>query len=258
MEYIKCEKNGYIFTITIDRPSALNALNTQVLLELDEAFSNIDLASTRVILLTGAGGKAFVAGADISEMSNLSKEEAKKFSKIGNDLFRKIETFPIPVIAIIDGFTLGGGCELAMACDFRIASEKSKFGQPEVTLGITPGFGGTQRLARLIGVGKAKEIIFTGRVFEADEALRIGLIDFIFPKENFKEEVSKIVDKIVKNAPIAIREAKKCINIGIEIGMDNALKLEEDLFSNCFLSNDQKEGMKFFLEKRKDIEFKNK
>ena len=175
MEFITYEQEGFVGVVTINRPKALNALNSQVLDELEATFDAIDLNTTRAVVLTGAGEKSFVAGADIGEMSTLTKAEGEAFGKKGNDVFRKIETFPIPVIAAINGFALGGGCEISMSCDIRICSENAVFGQPEVGLGITPGFGGTQRLARLVGAGMAKQMIYTARNIKADEAYRIGL-----------------------------------------------------------------------------------
>ena len=176
-EFVTYEQDGFVGVITINRPQALNALNSQVLDELKETFDSVNLDETRALILTGAGEKSFVAGADIGEMSSLTKAEGEAFGKKGNDIFRMIETFPIPVIAAVNGFALGGGCEISMSCDIRICSDNAVFGQPEVSLGITPGFGGTQRLARLIGIGMAKQMIFTGRNIKAEEALRIGLVN---------------------------------------------------------------------------------
>ncbi len=258
MEFVSYRQEGYIGTVIINRPNALNALNSQVLDELREVFNNIDTDKTRVILVTGSGEKAFVAGADITEMLNLNSIEGEKFSKKGNDLFRKIEMFPIPTIAVINGFALGGGCELALSCDIRLCSENAIFGQPEVTLGITPGFGGTQRLSRLVGLGKAKEIIFTGNLVKAKEALEIDLVNHIYPSEILMEEAIKMANKIAKNAPIAVSKSKRAINDGFDIDMNRAIIIEEKEFALCFKTEDQKEGMKAFLEKRKNIAFKNK
>ena len=183
MEFICYEQKGFVGVITINRPKALNALNSQVLEELDQTIDAVDLEATRCLIVTGAGDKSFVAGADIAEMSNLTKAEGEAFGKKGNDVFRKLETFPIPVIAAVNGFALGGGCELSMSCDIRICSENAMFGQPEAGLGITPGFGGTQRLARTIGVGKAKEMIYGARNIKADEAYRLGLVNAVYPQE---------------------------------------------------------------------------
>ena len=258
MSVVSYKQEDFIGIVTIERPEALNALNTAVLNELNSTFANINLETTRVVILTGAGTKSFVAGADISEMAPLNNSEAARFSNKGNEVFRKIETFPLPVIAAINGFALGGGCELAMSCDFRVCSENAVFGQPEVGLGITPGFGGTQRLARLIGVGKAKELIYTGNAIKADEALRVGLVNHIFPQEQLMEEAMKIANKIAKNAPFAVRASKKAINEGLELDIDRAIIVEEKLFGDCFTTEDQKTGMNAFLNKIKNVEFKNK
>ena len=182
-EFIKYEEEGTTAILTINRPKALNALNSQILQELDNTLNSIDTEKIRALIITGEGDKSFVAGADIAEMSTLTKEQAKQFSKKGNDVFRKIETFPIPVIAAVNGFALGGGCEISMSCDIRICSENAIFGQPEVGLGITPGFGGTQRLARLVGMGIAKQMIFTGQNIKSNEALRIGLVNAVYPQK---------------------------------------------------------------------------
>lgn len=258
MEFVTYEQEGFVGVITINRPKALNALNSKVLGELNQTIDDIDLEKTRVVIITGGGEKSFVAGADISEMSSLTKSEGESFAKIGNDIFRKIETFPIPFIATINGFALGGGCELALSCDIRICSDKSLFGQPEVGLGITPGFGGTQRLARIIGLGKAKEMIYTASSIKSEEAYRIGLVNKVFSSETLIEEAKKIAKKISRNAPIAVRACKKAINEGISLNMDEAIILEEKLFGSCFETEDQKNGMKAFLEKRKIEIFENK
>ncbi|WP_130890771.1 MULTISPECIES: enoyl-CoA hydratase-related protein [Fusobacterium] len=258
MNYITYEQEGFVGIITINRPKALNALNSEVLKELDACLDGVDLEATRALILTGAGEKSFVAGADIGEMSTLTKAEGEAFGKIGNDVFRKLETFPIPVIAAINGFALGGGCEISMSCDIRICSDNALFGQPEVGLGITPGFGGTQRLARIIGVGKAKEMIYAATNVKADEALRIGLVNAVYPLEELIPAAKKLAGKIAKNAPIAVRACKKAINEGLDVDMDKAIVIEEKLFGSCFESEDQKEGMAAFLEKRKVEGFKNK
>ena len=186
MEFVTYEQDGYVGIITINRPKALNALNSAVLEELDATFKAVDLDTTRCLILTGAGEKSFVAGADIGEMSTLTKAEGEAFGKKGNDVFRAIETFPIPVIAAVNGFALGGGCEISMSCDIRICSENAIFGQPEAGLGITPGFGGTQRLARLVGAGMAKQLIYTARNIKADEAYRIGLVNAVYTQEELE------------------------------------------------------------------------
>ncbi|MDE7365897.1 MAG: enoyl-CoA hydratase/isomerase family protein [Lachnospiraceae bacterium] len=252
MEFITYEQEGFVGIVTINRPKALNALNSQVLEEIDATFKAIDLDAVRVVILTGAGEKSFVAGADIGEMSTLTKAEGEAFGKKGNDVFRMIETFPIPVIAAINGFALGGGCEISMSCDIRICSENAVFGQPEVGLGITPGFGGTQRLARLVGPGMAKQMIYGARNIKADEALRIGLVNAVYPQAELMDAAKKLAGGIAKNAPIAVRACKKAINDGLEVDMDQAIVIEEKLFGSCFETEDQKYGMAFFLDKNKE------
>ena len=258
MEFITYEAEGQIGIITINRPKALNALNSTVLDELDKTLDGVDLESIRCLILTGAGEKSFVAGADIGEMSTLTKAEGEAFGKKGNDVFRKLETFPIPVIAAVNGFALGGGCEISMSCDIRICSENAVFGQPEVGLGITPGFGGTQRLARIVGTGKAKEMIYGARNIKAEEAYRIGLVKNVYPLEELMPAAKKLAATIARNAPIAVRNCKRAINEGLQVDMDQAVVIEEKLFGNCFETYDQKEGMAAFLEKRKVEAFLNK
>ena len=223
MEFILYEVKDMVATITINRPKALNALNSQVLEELDAALDAVDLNTVRCLILTGAGDKSFVAGADIGEMSTLTKAEGEAFGKKGNDVFRKLETFPIPVIAAINGFALGGGCEISMSCDIRICSENAIFGQPEAGLGITPGFGGTQRLARLVSPGMAKQLIYSARNIKADEAYRIGLVNAVYPAEELIPQAEKLASSIAMNAPIAVRNCKKAINDGLQTDMDSAI-----------------------------------
>ncbi len=237
--------------VTIDRPKALNALNPDVLADLKAAFEGVDQNAVRCVVITGAGEKSFVAGADIGAMSTMTKAEGEAFGKLGNDIFRMIETFPIPVIAAINGFALGGGNELAMSCDIRICSENAMFGQPEVGLGITPGFGGTQRLARLVSPGMAKQLVYAATNIDAQEALRIGLVNAVYPQAELMENVMKLAGKIARNAPIAVRNCKKAINDGLEVGMDEAIVIEEKLFGDCFETHDQQEGMACFLSKEK-------
>lgn len=256
MEFIKFEKEDYIGIITINRPQALNALNSQVLDELNEVLDSVDSNETRALILTGEGDKSFVAGADIGEMSTLTKAEGEAFGKKGNDVFRKLETLEIPVIAAINGFALGGGCEISMSCDIRICSENAIFGQPEVGLGITPGFGGTQRLARLVGPGMAKQMIYTGRNIKADEAYRIGLVNAVYPQEELMAAAKKMASGITMQAPIAVRACKKAINDGLDVDMDQAIVIEEKLFGSCFETEDQKAGMGNFLEKDKEKKLK--
>lgn len=261
MEFVLYEQKGQYAIITINREKALNALNSAVLDELDKTLDSVDLDQVRCLILTGAGQKSFVAGADIAEMSTLTKAEGEAFGKKGNDVFRKLETFPIPVIAAVNGFALGGGCEISMSCDIRICSENAMFGQPEVGLGITPGFGGTQRLARTVGVGMAKQLIYTARNIKADEAYRIGLVNAVYPQEELMEQAKKMASTIAKNAPIAVRNCKKAINDGLQVDIDQAIVIEEKLFGGCFETEDQKAGMGNFLapkeQKVKVVPFKN-
>ena len=268
MEFITYEQEGFVGVITINRPKSLNALNSQVLEELETTFKAVDLDTTRELVLTGAGEKSFVAGADIGEMSTLTKAEGEAFGKKGNDVFRMIETFPIPVIAAINGFALGGGCEISMSCDIRLCSDNAVFGQPEVGLGITPGFGGTQRLARLVGEGMAKQMIYTARNIKADEAYRIGLVNAVYSastdeagnevsaQANLLAAAKKMAAGIAMNAPIAVRNCKKAINEGMQVDMDKAIVIEEKLFGDCFETADQQAGMGNFLEKDKEKKLK--
>lgn len=259
METILTTKEGHVATITINRPKALNALSTQVLTELNAALDEVAAdQDVYALVITGAGEKSFVAGADIAEMKDKSVEEAAVYGKFGNEVFRKIETFRCPVIAAVNGFALGGGCELAMSCDIRVASENAVFGQPEVGLGITPGFGGTQRLARLVGAGIAKEMIFTARNIKADRAAEIGLVNKVVAAEELMPTVMKMAAGIAKNAPIAVAYAKKAINNGLQTDIDAGIAIEVEEFSNCFASEDQTYGMTCFLEKVKDKQFSNK
>ena len=265
MDFILYEQKGAYAVITINRERALNALNSQVLDELNATLDAVDLNTVRCLVLTGAGEKSFVAGADIGEMSTLTKAEGEAFGKKGNDVFRKLETFPIPVIAAVNGFALGGGCEISMSCDIRLCSANAVFGQPEVGLGITPGFGGTQRLARLVSPGMAKQLIYTARNIKAPEAYRIGLVNEVFDaevdaegnvvksaKEVLMAAAEKMAATIAKNAPIAVRNCKKAINEGLDAKMDDAIVIEEKLFGDCFETEDQKYGMAFFLDKNKE------
>ena len=259
MTNILLEKKGYIAVATINRPKALNALNSEVLSDLDELVATVKADDEiRALVITGSGEKAFVAGADIGEMSTLTKEGGTAFGKHGNDVFRAIETLPIPTIAAVNGFALGGGCELSMACDIRICADTAVFGQPETGLGITPGFGGTQRLARLVSPGMAKQLIYTAKNIKADEAYRIGLVNAVYPMEELMPAAEKLAETIAKNAPIAVRACKKAINDGLQVDMDKAIVIEEELFGSCFQSADQIEGMSAFLEKRKHEPYQNK
>ena len=248
-QFLKFEHNEGITVLKISAPKSLNALNSSILKELDDFVGHLD-AQTRVLIITGDGEKSFVAGADISEMAHLNEPQGQEFGRLGAQVFRRIELLPIPVIAAVNGFALGGGCELAMACDIRIASSKAKFGQPEVGLGIIPGFSGTYRLPKLIGQGYAKEMIYTGKVIRADEALRIGLVNAVYEPEELMGKAMEMAAMMLKNAAIAIRLAKQSINEGYDLDADAAIALENKLFGQCFATKDQKEGMDAFLNKR--------
>ena len=264
MEFINYEVKEKYAIITINREKALNALNSQVLDELNATLDAVDVNEVRCLILTGAGEKSFVAGADIGEMSTLTKAEGEAFGKKGNDVFLKLESFPVPVIAAVNGFALGGGCEISMSCDIRICSDNALFGQPEVGLGITPGFGGTQRLARLVGAGMAKQMIYTARNIDAQEAYRIGLVNAVYPQAELMAAAEKMAAGIAKQAPIAVRNCKKAINEGLQVSIDKAVEIEEKLFGDCFESEDQRAGMGNFLKKKDDptkvkiVDFQNK
>ena len=257
-ENIKYEVKESIAYVTVNRPQALNALNMDVLGELYDVFSTIEKdADVKAVVLTGEG-RAFVAGADIAQMYELSPIEGREMMTLGHKVMNLIESIEKPVIAAVNGFALGGGCELSMACDIRIASEKAKFGQPEVGLGIIPGFGGTQRLIRLVGIGKAKEMIYSAKNIKADEAYRIGLVNGVCTQEELMPTVMKLAKRIAANAPIAVRNCKMAMTEGFLADLDHAVSIEEKYFSECFETEDQREGMKAFLEKRKVEEFHNR
>lgn len=257
-ENIILEKENDLAVLSINRPKVLNALNKPTVLEIQAALKDVaNDDNVKVLIITGAGNKAFIAGADIAAMAELTPLEAKVFSDLGNDVFRSLELMDKPVIAAINGFALGGGCELAMACDFRIAAKNARFGQPEVGLGVIPGFGGTQRLPRLISPGMAKQLLYTGDVIDADEALRIGLVNQVVELEELMPAVKKIAGRIANKGQIAVGLCKKAVDSGIQTDMDRAISMEASLFSLCCATADQKEGMKAFLEKRKPV-FQNK
>lgn len=258
MSFVRYEEKDQYAILTIDREKALNALNPEVLADIDNAVKAIDLNKIRALIITGAGQKSFVAGADISAMSTFTKAQAEEFGRNGNAVFRRIETLPIPVIAAVNGFALGGGCELAMSCDIRLASDNAKFGQPEVGLGITAGFGGTQRLARIVPVGIAKELLYSAKTIDAAEAHRIGLVNSVCTQEELLPAAEKLASKIAKQAPIAVRATKKAINEGLQTDMDSAIEIEVREFHACFETADQKNGMTAFIEKRKPEPYQNK
>ena len=251
-ENLLFSKENGIGYVTINRPKALNALNAATVEELDALLDEIAAdAEIQVVIVTGGGEKSFVAGADITEMRPLGAIAGRAWGQKGQAVFTKLENLPQPVIAAVNGFALGGGCELAMACDIRIASEKAKFGQPETGLGITPGFGGTQRLTRVVGRGHAKELIYTGGMIDAEKAKAIGLVNEVFPQEELMPAAVKLAKKIAKNAPIAVQLSKAAINRGINCDVVTGIAYEAEVFGLCFSTADQKEGMAAFCEKRK-------
>jgi len=257
-ETIKIAVDGALATVTISREAALNALSSTVISELTHAVGELEISQdVRVVILTGAGDKAFVAGADISEMLELTPNQARAFSEMGGALGEAIETSEKPWIAAVNGFALGGGCELALACDFIHASAQAKFGQPEVKLGVIPGFGGTQRLARRVGVAKAKELCMTGDQIDAAEALRIGLADAVWPHAELMDKVRALAGRIAANGPLAVAEVKRLVHEGQSVSLEAALALEQRSFGLLFSTHDQREGMSAFLAKpRRAAQFK--
>ena len=256
MNNLKLEVENEIAVLTIDRPKALNALNTETLEELNEVLTEIEgRDDIKVVILTGSGEKAFVAGADIAEMINFTAPEARAFGMRAADPFFKLQNMRQVTIAAVNGFALGGGCEISMACDIRIASDNAVFGQPECGLGIIPGFGGTQRLARLVGMGRAKEIIFTCQNIDAEEAYRIGLVNKVVPQAELMDTAKKMASKILRNGSYAVSVAKAAINNGYDMDIKNAVEMEANLFGVVNDTHDKKEGMSAFLEKRKEKNF---
>jgi enoyl-CoA hydratase len=263
LEHVILETDGHKVKMTINKPETLNALNTSLYNQIEQACNDIrrrldEGEDIRCVIVTGAGEKSFVAGADISEMSTMNLAEAQRFGVECNRAFRNLETLPVPTVAALNGYTLGGGLELALACDLRIASKKARLAFPETGLGITPGSGGTQRLSRLAGPAVAMEMIFTGRMINGEEALNMGIVSDTAEPEELMNVVNAFCDKICQKAPIAIRAAKRAIRRGLECDTDTGLAFEIEAFSQCFTTEDQKEGMRGFLEKRKDIVYKNK
>ncbi|MBA7602037.1 enoyl-CoA hydratase/isomerase family protein [candidate division WOR-3 bacterium] len=245
------EKDGHLAYVKMNRPEVLNALNSETFYELHDLFSQIEKDNKlRVVIVTGEG-RAFVAGADIAELTKMSQLEAREFSQLGQKVFNKIKNLGIPVIAAVNGFALGGGCELAMSCDIRWASEKAKFGQPEVSLGITPGFAGTQRLARLCSPAIAKELILTGNIIDAKRAMEIGLVTNVVALEKLLDEVKGLAEKIASQGPVAVKLAKQAINRGFDSNFETAGAYESEVFGLCFSHPESKEGLSAFLEKRK-------
>jgi enoyl-CoA hydratase len=259
MASVLYEVKNNIGIITLDRQQALNALNLEMLSELSAVLENVDRKHIRCLIITGAGERAFVSGADISEMCPFTKLQAKNFSRQANDLFLDIERFPIPIIAVVKGYALGGGLELALACDIRICAEGSVFGLPEVGLGVTPGFGGTQRLSRIVGMGRAKEIMYTSTFINHEEAYRIGLANHIYSKEEVTLKALEMAETIALKAPIAVRMCKQAINRGEHMDICAAVDEEAEVFGDCFETSDQIKAMTNFMNKdKKKIEFENK
>lgn len=255
MENILYEKREYIGILTVNRPKTLNALNSAVMDELSRQLELAAASDIRCLIVTGAGDKAFVAGADVAEMLSLLPDGAAAFSDCGNEVMEKLEGFPVPVIAAVNGYALGGGCELALACDIRIAAENASFSFPEVGLGIIPGYGGLHRMSRLVGVGKAKEMAYTTNRISAAEALDIGLVNKVTPQASLMDECLAMAARIAANAPFAVKASKRVINESIGLQLPETYRLERSLFSECFKTNDQNMAMSAFTEKRKPDQF---
>lgn len=258
MALVEVTKQGNVGIVTMNRPEALNALSSAVFADLTAALDQVEQDDdVYVVIITGAG-RAFVAGADIGEMANMNVEEGLAFSELGNSLLMRVDMFPKPTIAAVNGFALGGGCELSLACDIRIASEKAKFGQPEVGLGIIPGFGGTQRMARIIGTGAAMELIYTAETIDAQRAKEIGMVNHVVAPDELMDFALNLANKIAANAQVAIRTSKMAIRRGIDCDISTAVTYEALAFATCFGTEDQKDAMKAFVEKRKLNGFKNR
>lgn len=258
MALVEVTKQGNVGIVTMNRPEALNALSSAVFADLTAALDQVEHDDdVYVVIITGAG-RAFVAGADIGEMANMNVEEGLSFSELGNSLLMRVDMFPKPTIAAVNGFALGGGCELSLACDIRIASEKAKFGQPEVGLGIIPGFGGTQRMARIIGTGAAMELIYTAETIDAKRAEAIGMVNHVVAPDELMDFALNLANKIAANAQVAIRTSKMAIRRGIDCDISTAVTYEALAFATCFGTEDQKDAMKAFVEKRKLNGFKNR
>lgn len=258
MSFVKVEKQGHVAVMTISRPEALNALNSQVLTDLSDAIDAVEQDDQVYVAILTGDGRSFVAGADIGEMKGFSAIDGKRFAVHGGNVFLKLENMAKPVIAAVNGFALGGGCELCMSCDIRLASEKAKFGQPEVGLGITPGFCGTQRLPRIVGVAKAMELILTARTIGAAEAKEIGLVSYVYPPEELMPKALELANAICANAQIAVQESKRCIRMGMQTDMTTAAAFEAEAFGVTCGTEDKNEGMGAFLEKRGEKHFTNR
>jgi enoyl-CoA hydratase len=250
-ENIAFDRQAAVATVTIDRPKALNALNPETLAELGEITDEIERdRSLRAVVVTGRGDKAFVAGADIAAMERMSAVDARRFAQLGQRIFRKLELLAQPVIAAVNGFALGGGLELALACDLILASANARFGQPEINLGIVPGFGGTQRLPARVGIARAREMIYSGAMIDAEEAYRIGLVNRVVEPEKLLEEAAALARSLAEKAPVAMQEAKAAIGASADLDLENGCRYESEAFAVCFGTEDRSEGMRAFLEKR--------
>jgi len=258
MSFVTLEQKGAIGVITMNRPEALNALNEQVLQDLSDVLDQVEANEEILVAVVTGAGRSFVAGADIGQMSTMGAVEGKKFGVFGNNIFHKLENLTKPTIAAVNGFALGGGCELAMSCDIRVASEKAKFGQPEVGLGITPGFGGTQRLPRIVGVSNAMELILTARTIGAAEAKEMGLVSHVYAPEELMDKALELAGAIAANAQIAVRQSKAAIRRGMQTDMSTGAAFESEAFGLCFATEDQKDAMKAFVNKEKVTSFKNR
>lgn len=258
MEFVLFERQQDVGILTVNRPKALNALNSGVVAELTAVLAEISASDIRCLIVTGAGEKAFVAGADIAEMSEMSPEQAMKFSAEGNLVMEALENLPMPTIAAVNGYALGGGCELALSCDIRIAAANAAFALPETSLGILPGYGGLQRMVRAVGLSKAKELAFTTNRVKVEEALSLGLVSAVYPAEELMGVCLAMAEKIALNAPVGVRGAKKVINESVGLTLQQAARLEEKPFGDCFATQDQREAMKAFVEKRKPEPFTGK
>ena len=258
MAFVTLEQKGPVGVMTMNRPEALNALNDQVLRDLDAVLDQVEENEEILVAVITGAGRSFVAGADIGQMSTLTAAEGKKFGALGNRVFLKLENLSKPTIAAVNGFALGGGCELSMACDIRVASEKAKFGQPEVGLGITPGFGGTQRLPRIVGTANAMELILTAQTINAARALEIGLVSHVYAPEELMDKAMELANAIAANAQVAVRQSKAAIRRGLQTDMTTGAAYESEAFGLCFATEDQKDAMKAFLNKEKVTAFKNR
>ena len=258
MSFVTLEQKGPVGIITMNRPDALNALNEQVLRDLDAVLDQVEEREDILVAIVTGAGRSFVAGADIGQMSTLTSVEAKKFGAYGNGVFLKLETLTKPTIAAVNGFALGGGCELSMACDIRLASEKAKFGQPEVGLGITPGFGGTQRLARIVGISNAMELILTARTIGAAEAKELGLVSHVYPPDELMDKALELANAIASNAQVAVRQSKAAIRRGLQTDIYTGAAYESEAFGLCFATEDQKDARRSFVIPEKLTSFKNR